>query len=101
VLTDEERARLDRVDRESANGAWDNAFREFQLLLDSVRSRPDRDEERRLLTRFADLLERAGDPVRARVTREYLTRGFRDPAGYARLRARDTGPETRDRTEGA
>jgi hypothetical protein len=76
---------VELAEREAAQNHWDVAFREFQLVLDSVRARRDRGLERRLWVRFAQLLERSGDRARAEVTRGYLARGFREPTGHARL----------------
>jgi hypothetical protein len=98
AATDEERRRLELAEREAAQEHWDVAFGEFQVVLDSVRARQDRELERRLWARFADLLERSGDRARAEVTRGYLARGFREPTGHARLRREEPNAARGDET---
>jgi hypothetical protein len=83
-LTAEEDTVARRRDAALATGQFDSAFLESQRLLQSIRARGDRGEERQALGQFAVLLDRAGESARAARIPEYLSRGFERGSGRRR-----------------
>lgn len=83
-LTDEEVLLAQRRDAALEAGQFDWAFLESQRLLQSLRARGDRSEERRALGSFAQLLDRAGDSARAQLVPQYLANGFERGGGRRR-----------------
>ncbi len=78
-LTSAELEWLQRARNARKARRWEDAFLEFQRLLDSVRSRFDPVAERRLLVEFAELLRESGNPAQAARIVVYLRRGFPPP----------------------
>ncbi|HEV2448896.1 MAG TPA: hypothetical protein VGU43_00595 [Thermoplasmata archaeon] len=83
-LTRDEELLIQRRDAALGTGQFDAAFLESQKLLQSLRARGDRGEERRALASFATLLDRAGDAARAQRIPEYLAQGFERGGGRRR-----------------